>query len=490
MLVLAYADGLGLDLDQFGQRILQAAGNRHRAAQAHVQIRELLGSQFRGRIHRCARFRHDGAGQVQLRLGAHQVAHQLVGLARGRAVADGHQRHLVRGAQARQRGQRAGPVVARLVRVDGGRFQQLAGVVHHSYLHAGAHAGVQSHRHPAAGRGGQQQILHVQAEHADGLFLGLLAQDVDQLALDLPAQLDLPGPAHRLQQPRIGRALLVGNAYPGGNGALAPARAVHAIHLVGQFQRQRQYLLAAAAQQRQCPMRGNLGKRFLVIEIIGKLGTAFRFVGGHLGNEHGLFLQVLAQAAHQVSVFGKALHQDLPRTVQGRLGIGHARIVAIGRGEGGFQIGGCLGLGHQHGVGQQRIGQRFQSGFTGNLCLGAALGLVGGVQILQSLLAVGLVDACGQLGRELALFGDRVQDGLAAGVQLAQVDQAFGQVAQLRVVQVAGDFLAVAGDERHGGPFVQQGDGGLHLLRPDRQFGGETLFQRLRHGLGQMEREG
>ena len=490
VLVLAHTDGLGLDLDQFGQRILQATGDGDRAPQAHVQCREFLRCQLRGRIHRGAGLGDHGLGQVQLWLGAHQVGHQLVGLARGGAVADGHQLDLVGRAQSGQRGQRTGPVVARLVRVDGGRLQQLAGVVHDRHLHASAHARVQPHRDPPSGRCCQQQILHVQTEDADGFFLGFLAQDVDQFALDLPAQLDLPGPAHRLQQPRIGRALLVGNTHPGGDGALAPARAFHTVHLVGQFQRQRQHFFAASAQQRQCTVRGNLGKWFLVIEIIGKLGTAFRFVGGHLGNEHGLFLQVLAQAAHQVGIFGKALHQDLPRTVQGCLGIGHARIVAIGRGEGGFQIGGCLGLGHQHGVGQQGIGQRFQSGFAGNLCLGATLGLVGGVQILQSLLAVGLVDACGQLGRELALFGDRVQDGLAAGVQLAQIDQAFGQVAKLRVVQVAGDFLAVAGNERHGGPFVQQGDGGLHLLRPDRQFGGETLFQRLRHGLGQMEREG
>jgi len=39
----------------------------------------------------------------------------------------------------------------------------------------------------------------------------------------------------------------------------------------------------------------------------------------------------------------------LHRAVGNGLGIGHARIVAIGRGEGGFQIGGCLGLGQSGG---------------------------------------------------------------------------------------------------------------------------------------------
>jgi hypothetical protein len=39
VLVLADADRLGLDLDQFRQRVLQAARDRHRAAQRHIEAR-------------------------------------------------------------------------------------------------------------------------------------------------------------------------------------------------------------------------------------------------------------------------------------------------------------------------------------------------------------------------------------------------------------------------------------------------------------------
>ena len=39
VLVLAHADGFGVDLDQLGQRVLQAPRNRNRAAQRHVQPR-------------------------------------------------------------------------------------------------------------------------------------------------------------------------------------------------------------------------------------------------------------------------------------------------------------------------------------------------------------------------------------------------------------------------------------------------------------------
>ena len=51
----------------------------------------------------------------------------------------------------------------------------------------------------------------------------------------------------------------------------------------------------------------------------------------------------------------------------------------------------------------------------------------------------------------------------AALLQLAQVAQALLEHAQLRVVEGAGGLLAVAGDEGHGGPAVEQLDGRLDL---------------------------
>ena len=42
VLVLAHADGFGVDLDQFGQRVLQPPGDAGRAAQAHIHVGHLL----------------------------------------------------------------------------------------------------------------------------------------------------------------------------------------------------------------------------------------------------------------------------------------------------------------------------------------------------------------------------------------------------------------------------------------------------------------
>ena len=76
------------------------------------------------------------------------------------------------------------------------------------------------------------------------------------------------------------------------------------------------------------------------------------------------------------------------------------------------------------------------------------------------------------------------QDRRAAVFQLAQVQQALFQVAQLRVVQVVRHLLTVTCDEGHGGTFVQQLHGGGNLMRLDRQFNGNAGDDLLQHGIG------
>ena len=82
----------------------------------------------------------------------------------------------------------------------------------------------------------------------------------------------------------------------------------------------------------------------------------------------------------------------------------------------------------------------------------------------SALVAAG--ESLGQVVGQLALLGDRRDDGRAPRLQLAQIDQPFRELAQLRVVQPAGHFLAVARDEGHRRAFVEQPDGRRHLRAP------------------------
>ena len=88
VLVLADSNRLRIDLDQFGQRILQPPRDRDRAAQGDVEIRQFLGRKGRRRIDRRAGFRHHDLRHLQVRQQLHQIGRELVGLARGGAVAD------------------------------------------------------------------------------------------------------------------------------------------------------------------------------------------------------------------------------------------------------------------------------------------------------------------------------------------------------------------------------------------------------------------
>ncbi|MDQ1133801.1 hypothetical protein QE386_002396 [Pseudoxanthomonas winnipegensis] len=220
-------------------------------------------------------------------------------------------------------------------------------------------------------------------------------------------------------------------------------------------------LLAARAEQGQQAMRGDLGQRLAVVEVVAVLGAGVFLAFHHAGADHAVVLQPGAQFAQQRGVLAPALHQDGARAFQRGLGVGHA---LVGIDEAGGEV-----LRHARGVGQQAVGQRLQAGLARDLRAGTALGLVGQVEVFQARLAVGGKQFVAQFVGQLALLVDAGQDRGAAVFQLAQVDQARFQRAQLGVVQAAGDFLAVARDERDRGAFVQQGDGGLRLrgLRAD-----------------------
>ena len=91
------------------------------------------------------------------------------------------------------------------------------------------------------------------------------------------------------------------------------------------------------------------------------------------------------------------------------------------------------------------------------------LRLVGQIQIFEPPFRVGGVKQRGELRRELPLRRDALDDRSAPILELAKVGQPLVERSQLRVVEPAGGFLAVAGDEGHGGFVIEQRDRGLDL---------------------------
>jgi hypothetical protein len=71
-----------------------------------------------------------------------------------------------------------------------------------------------------------------------------------------------------------------------------------------------------------------------------------------------------------------------------------------------------------------------------------------------------------------ALLADGIEHRCAAFLEFAQVVQTLLQRAQLRIVERAGDFLAVARNERNGGAAVEQRHRRLDLLFANAEFFG------------------
>ena len=88
VLILTHADRLGLDLDEFRERILQTARDGDGAAVAHVKIRELGRSELGGRIDGRSRLAHDHVREVKPRMKTPDLLDELDRLAACRAVAD------------------------------------------------------------------------------------------------------------------------------------------------------------------------------------------------------------------------------------------------------------------------------------------------------------------------------------------------------------------------------------------------------------------
>ena len=151
MLILTNPDRLWIDLDEFRRGVLQSARDRHGAAQRHVEIGQFARCIFGSGINRGARFRHDDFRQLQFGIFGHQSAGQLVGLARGGAIADGDQLDLMLARQLAENHERFIPARLRLMRIDRRRRHDLAGAVDHGNLHAGAKARIETERRARAG---------------------------------------------------------------------------------------------------------------------------------------------------------------------------------------------------------------------------------------------------------------------------------------------------------------------------------------------------
>ncbi len=215
-------------------------------------------------------------------------------------------------------------------------------------------------------------------------------------------------------------------------------------------------------------MRRQLGERLAEIEIILELLALGFLAGAHRGGHQAARPHLFAQAPDQVGVFGEAFDQNGARALERGRGIGHLLVGIDERRGRGLRI--VLRLR------QQQIGQRLQPRLPGDFGLGAALRLERKIDVLETPLAVGSHDCRFERGVQLALLADGIENRGATLFQLAQVIQTLLQRSKLRIVERAGNFLAVTRNERNGGAAVEQRHRRLDLLFANAQFFGNLTI--------------
>jgi hypothetical protein len=172
VLILADADGFGIDLDEFGERVLQTAGDGDGSAHGEVEVGKLLARDVGSGVDAGAGFAHrDGEDVVELAL-AEELADE--GRSRARRC---RCRWRWRGRCAGdQRGERGFRAVMRCpcrgVRIDDVVGEELAGLIDDGDLAAGAQAGVDAEHGDLPGGRGEQQVVQVVAEDLNGFGVG------------------------------------------------------------------------------------------------------------------------------------------------------------------------------------------------------------------------------------------------------------------------------------------------------------------------------
>ena len=286
-----------------------------------------------------------------------------LGLAPGRAVADGQQLDMV--AQDHRLDLRLGLVDALELRhrIDDAGIQHLAGGIDDGDLAAHAVAGVKPHDDLAGDRRLEQQLAEVVGKDGDGAFVGRGGQLGAQLVFKAGVDQARVGVFCRLfDQQRAGATGLFAGEHPhrDGRGALG---------VDGDADFEEAFALAAV--KRKHAVAGQLGQRFAVV-VIGRVDAVLLF--GRRAPDLAEGAVVAAQFGAAARVVRDGFGHDILRPGQRRGSVGHLRIA----------VGGCRRLGVKvRFLGKDRIGQRLQAARPGHAGAGFALGFIGAVDILD-----------------------------------------------------------------------------------------------------------
>ncbi len=402
MLILSHADGLGVDLHQLRQWILKASRHGGSASLSHIKIGEFLGGQLAGGIHRGTGFIDDDILHRQLRF-PEEIRNDLLRLPGGGTIAQADDLHMPAADQLLDGFHGLSDFILGCRGVNDRGIQYLAGGVHHRDLAAGAEGRIPAQHHLARNGRLHEKLLQIAAEDLDGAILGLLRQLVPDVCFDRRSQQTLVGIPYRVRQ--IFRGLRIA-AHP------QVILQIPENFLLRCLQLHTQHLLLFTPVDGQDPMPGDFPDRLgIVIKILVYSGLRRLLLVFGLRNQQALIPGFPADPAAIVGVIGDLLCQNVLRSGNGGVGV-HDILFRI------HILRGFL----RHRAGgiplQKILCQRRQSLFPGNHGSGAALRLIGPIQILQLYHGFCGLNLCPELRRHFPLLLDGADDGFLPLLQV------------------------------------------------------------------------
>ena len=195
VLILSYAQGLGVNLHQFGQGIHQAPADGNRATYGNVVLGKLLPAHLRGGIHGGAVLAH---GEDADALRKSHLADEVLGLPSRGAAPDGNHLNVILFHQVGHLGDGLYFLGHGRMRENHIVGQQVPLRIQTNHLAAGAEARVDGHHPLLPHRRGQEQLAEVFSEYLDGFDIGLFLCFPNHLTGDGRVQQALPGIVHGL----------------------------------------------------------------------------------------------------------------------------------------------------------------------------------------------------------------------------------------------------------------------------------------------------
>ena len=430
MLVLAYADGLGVDFHQLRQRILEPAGDGRGASLSHIEIGEFLGGQLAGGINAGPGFVYDDILYRPVQL-FQQIHDNLFGFPGGGAIAHGNQIHMVFRNQLLQL-----PLgLLHLILGGGGinhfRIQHFTGRVNNGQLAASAEGGIPSQHHLSGDGGRKQQLFQVLAEHIDSAVLRLFRQVIPYFPFDGRRNQALVAVLYGFLQQRECIRVLRGDC-------LLDQIPQNPLHRGIDFHGQ--HFLRFSPVQRKHSVPRHFPHRLLKIIVHLVYACGLLILGG--AGDDALLHGGLADVAAVVRVVGDALSDDVLRSLYRFFRRPDSLLfLCVLSGDIFCSLLHDRSLGF---LGQDILCQAVQPFGLGHAGAGLALRPIGAIEVFHYHQGLGCQNLLLQLFCQLPLLLDAAQNLLLLLFQIAQVGQPLVQVTELLVVQGTGGLLSVS----------------------------------------------